>query len=214
MVIFNHHFPNTLQAYDHWTNEDAESYTCSAVSRKCTNMPPLDDLVRLVPVARIARTLAVLPAVLVQISTFLTSTIVESPEFLKLSARDAVAIVVSQRKLESLAKTTVFRGLFDGGRNISPECRSGNECHHIRTALIERVLSPAGGNSPTPFYVELALSESDISMESDLCPPCCVYLENTYTSGRTKAWDELPVILDLGTWDEIQATQREALGNA
>lgn len=154
MVIFNHHFPDTLQAFDHWTNEDAESYTCSAVSRKCTNMPPLDDLVRLVPVARIAGTLAVKPALLVHVSTHPTSSIVESPEFFKLSARDAVAIVVAQRKLKHLAKTTVFRGLFDEGRNISPECRSGIECHRIRVALIKQVQPSA-----TPFYVELDLSE-------------------------------------------------------
>lgn len=206
MLILDHHFPNTLSEYDHWM---ACNMDTNCISRTCECDIDAADLWPLFDVARRSGMRVLLPAAYLTAARLVPGR-GEALEHVDhgLRVEQASSIIVAQRNLDHLARTRIFADLYGPNRDISAECVSPEDCHKARHRIIRDVAQHGEEVVSRPFM--------DIERGSvrGLCVPCRDTFLVNHAAARKEAWEILPTLLGLGTWEELRAARSELLGEA
>lgn len=175
-------FPSTLAACD------------SVLSRKYEYVP--SEVVRIIPLAREANVPIVLPWAFylcghIPVDGIMTNSV--------LSWRDKALCLAGKERLWEAQKTLTHEFLMHF--KPAPGCGSGCQAHFSSGITWKDTEALRLNPHPLEEYKDWG------TFPFQLCARCLTAMKQRHKEGREKVWERLPVIFELGTWDEITKEQ-------
>ena len=175
-------FPSTLAKCD------------SVLSRKYEYIP--SEVVRIIPLAREANVPIVLPWAFylcghIPVDGIMTNTV--------MSWRDKALCLAGKERLWEAQKTLTHEFLMHFKPSVG--CTSGCQAHFSSGITWKDTEALRQNPHPLEEYKDWG------TFPFQLCSRCLTAMKARHKEGREKVWEMLPVIFELGTWDEINKEQ-------
>lgn len=201
LVLLKYHCPDTLDGYDHWHDESVHKYDCPVVSRlPGTSDIHMNETFLLLKIAHNCGMQILLPATYHIARGEPAEVIVAHARDIELPNECLHNLLAGQRKLHSLARTSVYGPLFGPNRDVSEQCKHPLDCHEARHHIINTEIE----YHPFRKWIDPGLSR--------LCKPCRGAVMDAYRRGRAEVWVELPSVFGLPGWDALRKARDEVLG--
>ena len=107
-------------------------------------------------------------------------------------------------RFNALARQLPFAPIFSDKRNMAENCIEPEDCHYVRRSLIHQLEHPSLVIDP--------FTEVSFVFDRDaphLCRHCGAALQKSYQIGRKEAWEKLPTIFGLPSWDDLRELLNE-----
>jgi hypothetical protein len=121
-----------------------------------------------------------------------------------LSKEDSAACLVGRDSLQKMQyeKTYAFVHHFPGYLG----CQSPGSCpREMGRSIPDFYRAKNQWTNLNPYTLQVA--DFSIYRDGSICPACLKAMEEDHQKSRKKAWEDLPGIFGLGTWEELRAAQ-------
>jgi len=195
--VLEHIFPSTLGEWDE-TDEIREE-----LNEQCW---PWDFMTA--NSAREHLVLHILPAALLECSTFKLQAVVDGQQFgdtlYNLNFENKRAVILANPHLHHINRTQAFRFLHDH-LTRSRSCATKDDCRRIRMEIVAEhdEEDPSMGMILIPSHG--AFSTLQVRMKSDgYCGSCIGYDKIIFHEEREEIWKQLPSLFGLPDWDALR----------